>query len=57
MRDDHIKHVEELKDKTNQTVTTNEQLDGLMASSPTTVNIYFIYLELSIFIQNHLFDL
>jgi hypothetical protein len=54
MRDDHIKHVEELKDKTNQTVTTNEQLDGLMATSPTTVNIY---LELSIFIRNHLFDL
>jgi len=41
MRDDYSKQVEELKEKTNQTATTNEQLDGIISSSPTTVNLYF----------------
>ncbi|CAF4685473.1 unnamed protein product [Rotaria sp. Silwood1] len=36
MRDDHSKQIEELKDKTNQTTTTNEEFDGIVTSLPTT---------------------
>ncbi|CAF0987223.1 unnamed protein product [Rotaria sordida] len=36
MRDDHSKQIEELKDKTNQTTTTNEEFDGMVTSLPTT---------------------
>jgi hypothetical protein len=41
MRDDHLKQIEDLKDKTNHTATTDEQFDEILALSPTTVNISF----------------
>ncbi|CAF4716823.1 unnamed protein product, partial [Rotaria sp. Silwood2] len=34
MRDDHSKQIEELKDKTNQTATTNEEFDEIVTSLP-----------------------
>ncbi len=39
MRDDHLKQIEELKDKT---ITTNEQLDDIITSSPTLVYTNFL---------------
>jgi hypothetical protein len=37
-RDDHSKQMDELKERSNQTVTANEQLDEMISTSPTTVN-------------------
>jgi len=36
MRDDHVKQIEELKDKTNHT----EQFDEITSTSPSTVKIF-----------------
>jgi type II secretory pathway component PulM len=40
MRDDYLKEIETLKDKTNQTVTTNDQLNDIITSSSTAVNFF-----------------
>ncbi|CAF1431644.1 unnamed protein product [Adineta steineri] len=39
MRDDYSKQIDELKDKTNQPLTTNEQIDEIISTSPTTSTI------------------